>query len=270
MLAAGEVSIHLHAGAAFAKALEITRREYFDNGKDFDTALAFGAAALFRAYGNIEPSPKYTAKSARNLVGALKYYFECWPITEIITPWKPAATGKHAIEFSFAVPIPGVLHPQTQTPLLYSGRFDMIGIHENALLLGEDDKTTSSLGEQWFNHWRLSNQIIGYVWGAQQHNIPLAGFSIRGISLLKTAYGNASATVLISPWQVERWVENLITTVRSMILSYHSGQWEYNFGQTCSAFGGCDYLPLCESPTPEQWTAINFVQSEWNPLASRE
>lgn len=286
MLQRGETSIHLISGGAFAKGLEVTRKAYFDDNTPFDIALAKGAAALFKEYGFVEPHPKYAAKAVSNMIGALAYYFETWPINSIMLPYLPTANARHAIEWNFSTPIPNVSHPDTGAPLLYCGRFDMVGKHQSGMLLGEDDKTTSQLGDSWFNRWKLSSQILGYCWGARQHDINLAGFCVRGVSLLKNNYGHAEGLVLVNEWQLDRFVENLQATAERMIASYVADKafpqgnrircipilpaYELDMGGTCSAYGGCDYLPLCESPEPESWIDANYVEREWNPLASRD
>lgn len=267
----GEGSIHLISGGAFARGLEITRKRYFDDSLDFETALIHGAAALIAAYGNVEPHPKYTAKSVFNMVGALVFYFETWPINRIILPYRPNESARHTIEWNFAIPLPEVKHPDTNEPILYCGRFDFIGRHEHfPALFGEDDKTTSQLGESWFNRWRLSSQILGYSWGARESGIKLGGFNVRGVSLLKNSYGQGEAMLMINDWQIDRWLENTLITVRQMIRAYETKTWRMDMGNSCSQFGGCDYLPLCEAIDPTPWIPVNFVRHEWNPLASRD
>lgn len=266
----GEISIHLTSGGAFARGLEIVRKCYFDKGMSFEASLAQGAAALFAAYGPVEPHPKYQGKAAPNLVGALAYYFETWPIDRIVTPYQSTPNSRHTIEWNFSIPIPGIFHPDTGAPVLYCGRFDMVGKHENGAILGEDDKTTTQLGDSWFNRWRLSNQILGYTWGAQEHGMALVGFNIRGISLLKNNYGHAEAIVMVSPWEIKRFVENLTLTANRMIETYKAGNWEMDMGSSCAAYGGCDYLMLCSSPNPNSWIDVNYNVHEWNPLASRD
>lgn len=269
MLQKGEVSIHLVSGGAFAKGLEVTRKAFFDYNFPFEEAFIYGSAALIGAYGNIEPHPMYGAKNVWNLISAMEFYFKTWPIDRIIIPNK-RPNGRHEIEWNFVLPIPNTVHPNHGGPINYCGRFDMVGLHENGLLLGEDDKTTTQLGQSWFNRWRLSNQIRGYCWGAREHGMPLAGFNIRGVSLLKHSYGSADAIVQINPWQIDEFVENLGWTVKRMVEAYQADRYEMDQGGACSAYGGCDYLPLCEATNPNDWIEPNYVINEWNPLASRD
>src|SRR3990172_5087025 len=93
--------------------------------------------------------------------------------------------GEFGIEFSFAAAIPEVKHPETGDPILFCGRFDQLAEY-NKMLFVEDEKTTTSLGEQWRNNWDLDSQFTGYVWGAKQFGLPVVGAIVRGIGLLKT------------------------------------------------------------------------------------
>src|SRR5882672_4636801 len=68
-------SIHLVAGAAFARGLEVTRRAYYEGGKDNDSAIADGIEALVLAYGDFE-TPEGSNKSVDRMVGALVFYFD--------------------------------------------------------------------------------------------------------------------------------------------------------------------------------------------------
>lgn len=265
-----EKSIHLIAGGAFAKGLEVTRKKFFDEGMPFDYAIAHGAARLVDAYGDYSPPQGYDNKGVLNLVGALGYYFDTWPIDRIITPLRQDS-GKHGIEFSFAVPIPGVKHPETGGDLLYCGRFDMFGIHEGTkMLLGEDDKTTSQLGNTWLNRWPLSNQLSGYSWGAQEYGIPIAGFVLRGVSLLKNNYGHADTITYRRAWQLKEFVQNLQATVNDMIRDWQRGYWTKNYDSACASYGGCAYRTLCDSPNPEDWVDQYYVENTFNPLDSRD
>lgn len=265
-----ETSIHLISGGAYAKGLEVVRKCYFDGGLSFEESLARGAVALIREYGYVEPHPKHSNKALPVILGALAYYFEKWPINRNMLPYRPSEGGKSCIEWNFAVPVPGVKNPTTGGPILYCGRFDQIGIFEDQMLLGEDDKTSGQLGQQWFDRWRLSSQILGYCWGAREHGMNLAGFLVRGVGLLKTNYSDAETTVMVNPWQIDRFVEQLVIRVGKMIEDFNLNRYEMDLGSTCSSYGGCDFLPLCESPEPESWIPVNYVEREWNPLASRD
>lgn len=262
-----ETNVHLHAGAAFARGLEITRREFFAVKRPFDEALALGGLALIKAYGDFQPREEHSNKSLPMLLGALGFYFERWPIDQGITPEE--ISGEPAIEFNFAIPFDRVRHPETNQPIIICGRFDMIG-KIAGLRLGEDDKTASRLGNEWLNKWRVGNQITTYSWGARASGIPLAGFNMRGVGLYKSRYEGIDAITYRKPWQLEEWERNTEATLLDAIRDYQRGFWEANWADSCSAYGGCSYLPLCESEDPKVWIPVNYVDRVWNPLASRD
>lgn len=262
-----EINVHLHAGAAYAKGLEVTRKEFYANGRPFDEALALGALALIGAYGDYQPSDPNSNKTLPHILGALGFYFERWPIDQGIVP--ATFEGKPAIEFNFAVPFPRVLHPTTGQPIIICGRFDMIGT-QSGVLLGEDDKTASRLGNEWLNKWRVGNQITTYVWGAKQSGIHLQGFNMRGVGLYKRGYEGIDAITYRRDWQLEEWERNTEATLNDAIRDYQRGYWQANWADACSSYSGCPYLRLCESPDPEPWLKLDFFQREWNPLASRD
>ncbi len=259
-------NVHLISGAAFAKGLEITRKCYFIRGLPFEESLLRGAAALVAEYGDYKPHERYSNKALPNILGALEFYFDKWPIgqrTPIIFGAKPA------IEFSFALPIPNCYHPETGKEMIYCGRFDLI-TEINGVTMGEDDKTTSQLGETWFNKWRMGSQITGYTWGAQEYGIPIRGFILRGISLLKRGYGDSEAMVYRSDIKIKEFIANLQLTFNLMVRAWKSREWQQNMNDVCSQYGGCSYLELCESDYPEQWIEGHYVIHKWNPLRSRD
>ena len=262
-----DTNVHLHAGGAFAKGLEVVRKEYFTNKRPLDESLALGGLALIKFYGPFEPRDVNDNKTLPMMLGALGYYFEKWPIDQGIVPAEIG--GKPAIEFSFAVPFPKVLHPDTGQPITICGRFDMIA-QVGSTLLGEDDKTASQLGTQWLNKWRVGNQITTYCWGARQYGIDLRGFNVRGIGLYKRGYEGVDAITYRKPWQLEEWERNTEATLNDAIRDYKRGFWGANWADACSSFSGCPYLMLCESQEPESWLKVNFKDRTWNPLESRD
>lgn len=260
-----ETSIHLHAGAAYARGLEVARKEYFIKGTNLDDSLALGALALIKDYGDYDSGDH--AKSLANMIGAMGHYMTQWPFDQ--GPQPAIIGGTAAIEWNFALPIPGLKHPETGEPLIYCGRFDTVDNY-GSMLMGGDDKTTTQLGQTWFNRWRLANQITGYCWGANEYGIPLSGFRLRGISILSKGYGHAEAITYRKAWQIHEFVRNTQQTITRAINQWAEGQFEKAWNDACSSYSGCDFMVLCESQEPQQWIPINFKKREWNPLASRD
>lgn len=262
-LARSEVNIHLLAGGAFAKAMEVTRKAFWLEGKLADEALGLGAIALVKAFEDYDME-EVSNKSCLGMLGALDHYFAVYPLaSDMVKPYKGS------IECSFALPIPDVKHPQTGEPILYAGRFDMLGQMGDQLFV-VDEKTTAALGFAWSRQWELRGQIIGYMWAANQMGWKVDGALIRGISILKRSYGNAQAIIYRQPWLEEEWLAQLQRDVFRMMDCFEEGYWDKSFGSACSSYGGCPYMTLCTSADPERWIEGNYVSHIWNPLTHKE
>jgi hypothetical protein len=256
-------SVHLVAGGAYAKGLEIARRAFYEQGKTPEVAEALGLQALLKAYGSFQHPPD-SAKSIERTAGALEFYFDSYPLTT--DPAVPIAlpNGGRGIEFSFAEPLE-IRHPETGNPLIYAGRMDTV-VNFAGGVFGEDDKTTSQLGASWPRQWDLRPQFTGYCWGAARAGIPLNGFLVRGVSILKTKYDTMEAITYRQQWMIDRWYEQLHHDLAKMIQMWESGHWDYNEGEACTHYGGCIYRQICMSKDPEPWLEANFERREWKPI----
>lgn len=263
-LAPVQPSVHLHAGAAFARGLEVTRKCFYEQGLTPHDAVGQGVLALLDFYGDFVP-PFESNKTATRMAEALVAYFTQYPLA---TDWlKPfiTANGKPAIEFTFAAEIPGVVHPETGNPMLYGGRFDMLGVKDGVLFV-DDEKTTSQLGSTWAQQWELNSQFTGYCWGAKQHGFPVAGAIIRGISILKNNFGHAQVITYRPQWMIDRWLDQLVVDTKRMIEDWKNKKWSYALGSACSMYGGCAFKLLCTSPEPEKWIETNYTHRVWDPM----
>lgn len=262
-------SVHLHAGAAFAKGIEVAREEFYVNGKSEEAAVGAGLAALIAAYGDFECPPD-SAKSLERMMGALEFYFHSYPMPTDSA--KPAVLpgGKRGIEFSFVEPI-DIPHPVTGDPLLYSGRFDAIMDYAGSLY-GNDEKTTSQLGASWSRQWDLRSQFTAYTWGARRSGINLQGFIVRGISILKTKYDTLQAITYRPAWLVDAWYAQLLRDVRRMVQCWESGYWDFNFDESCNAYGGCGFKTVCMSEPDRRhiWLQQSFERRRWDPVTRTE
>ena len=260
-------SVHLVAGGAYAKGLEVARRAYYEQGVPEKRAIGLGAIALVKAYGDFEP-PMRHAKTCENVLSAFDYYFSVWPMSsDTLTPFR-GQDVKRAIEWSFALPLP-VAHPQSGDPILYIGRFDMLGEFGGGLWV-VDDKTTGSLGASWSKQWDMRGQFTGYCWAARQTGLNVTGALVRGVSILKTKHDHAQAIVYKEDHKVEQWYTQILRDVQRMVQLWEEGYWDYDLSDGCCSFGECSYKLLCESPRPEDWLEGNYEVRAWDPLAHEE
>lgn len=254
------LNIHLHAGGAFASALEVSRHCFYEDGLPLLDAQARGLNELWRFYGDFETDQ---AKSWVGMSNALGAYYNAFPFDT--DPVQPARFGgKAAIEFSFAVPLP-IDNPETNEPILFTGRSDMIGEYTGAKFI-VDEKTTGSLGASWAKKWDLRGQFLGYNWAAQQHGWDVVGALIRGIAILKTRIDTTQVVTYYPDWMVNRWLEQTVADIAKMIDCWRTGYWDYDFAEACTNYGGCPFNRLCLVEDPEPWLSTYYEDNTWNPL----
>lgn len=267
-LRGGGVSIDLIAGGAFARGLEVTRKLFFGSGRPWIEALEEGMAAALTEYTEelgVSGIPEGKEKKGPDrVIQAMDYYFEQWPAqTDHIQPYMDS-TGQPMAEYTFSIPLP-YRHPVSGDPLVYAGRFDLVGLY-NKQIVGTDEKTTSQLGPTWSSKWNLRGQFAGYVWAMRQFNLPAVGMIVRGISFLSKGFGHAESLQMRTEWQVETWRNQMFHTVERMLLAWHEGWFDQVFAEACSQYGGCPFQQLCNSPNPESWVS-KYQVKKWNPLA---
>lgn len=284
-------SVHLVAGGAFAKGVEVARKAFYEGAfpayvkdettgqfidkgvrlagpeGDLEASVAAGMEALIKAYGDFE-CPADSAKSLERTVGALEYYFSQYPLGQDGMEPCLMANGKRAIEFSFALPLP-FNHPVTGNPVLYTGRADMIA-HFAGGQYTVDEKTTSQLGASWPRQWEMRAQFTGYNWAAREHGILVAGTIVRGVSILKTKYDTMQVVTYRSPAEIDRWLIQTIRDLNRLQRMWEEGWFDFALDGACAEYGGCSLLQVCKSQDPEAWLNTYFEQRVWDPLARAE
>lgn len=263
-------SIHLHAGGAWAKALETTRMAYYAEEKSPIEAKSLGFDALITEYGDFE-CPSHIAKSLDRMIEAFSYYWAAFPLeTDAVQPYF-TKSGKPMVEFSFALPLDmeRLRHPETGDPILYAGRADMVATYAGAVSI-YDDKTTSALGDAWAKQWNRRAQFTGYAWAALAFDIPVSQIIVRGIAILKTMIKHAECITVRTPHNIAEWHEQCVRDILRAIEAWKSGYWDVNLSDACSSFGGCQFQQPCMSNNPLPWLEGQFVRKIWNPVARVE
>jgi hypothetical protein len=262
-----EPSTDLIAGGAFAKGLEVFRKNYYGAAKlGLKEAYEAGALAAIAEYGEHNPPEHKQQKSVQRVVEALADYLQqpkYQPDTDHVQPYFPGGSGDPAVEFTFSIPLP-ILHPESGEPFLYAGRFDMLGVRNQQLVV-VDEKTTSQLGPTWVNKWNLRGQFTGYIWACQQYGYPVLGAIVRGISFLKNSFGHAESLQMRAQWEVDQWYAQLLADVKRMVWCWENNWFDQAFDEACADFSGCPFQVLCKSSTPEQWTS-KYIIRDWDPL----
>lgn len=259
---------HLHAGKAWAAALEAARLAFYSKGESPEYAKIAAIETLVKTYGEFVP-PDKSNKTPERLLEALGYYFSAFPLeTDAVKPYP----GKHGpmVEFSFALPLDDSLrHPETGEPIIYAGRADMIATYAGAVSI-YDDKTTSALGSTWAAQWNLRSQFSGYAWAARAFNIPVTQVVVRGIAILKTEIKHAQAITVRTPQMVESWHKQCVRDIRRAISLWEEGYFDRSYADACTSYGGCMFQQPCMAPDPSPWLENNYAVRIWNPVTREE
>lgn len=259
-------SIHLHAGGAFAHAVETVRKAFYLEGKSLDISLFDGWRAFTTYWGDYDEVPTEGSGSYKdfiNMSAALFDYFRQYnPETDYIQPFVKA-NGEPAVEFTFSIPLP-IMHPDSGDPLIYAGRCDMIGQYQGNVCI-VDEKTSYMFAQDWSKNFSMRGQFLGYTFAARHFGIPANMCIVRGIAIQQRSIKHLEAILTFPQWQLDRWFENMLFKVQSLVDAWNAKSFNLNLGNECASYGGCPMIDLCQSKNPENWVET-FEIRKWNPL----
>lgn len=259
-------SIHLHAGGAFAHAVETTRKAFYTERKPLDKALFDGWKSLIAYWGLYEDVPSEGSGSYKDFINVSAAFFDYFrhynPENDHIQPYKKR-DGTPAVEFTFSIPLP-ILHPDSGEPLIYAGRCDMIGEYQNSIC-GVDEKTSYTFNSDWSRTFALRGQFIGYTWAIRQFDIPCNMFVVRGVAIQQRSIKHLEAILTYPNWQIERWYKEMLWKISFLKDCWTRKEFPLNYGNECNNYGGCSMMDLCQSSNPENWIDT-FEVRKWNPL----
>lgn len=266
-----ETKIDLYAGGALADALESFYTAVFTKQLSTAEALKEAFIGFSHAWGDNPKEPATDSpKSFDRMWEAVADYIRTYPPhTDHIQPYV-SETGAVTSEYSFAIPLdpahfPGIpLHPMTGEPFIYCGRFDMLGSYLGRPCI-RDEKTTKYAGATWADQWDLRAQFMGYVWACQQSGIDLDTVVVRGIVIQKTQIKQLESIKIFPDYMVARWYDQMKRDLQRITECWREGYFDYNFGESCTAYSGCVYRSICRSGNPEAWMQ-EYKILRWNPL----
>jgi hypothetical protein len=261
-----ETSIDLHAGAVFSATLERFYQEIFKNGLDTSAALARAHATFMSEWGDFVIRKEGHPKTPENMWGAVEDYVRVYPPR--FDSVQPYFTGSGAtFEYSFAIPLdfPGFpRHPVSGDPFIYVGRFDLLGKKDSRPVI-RDEKTAQRLESNWAEKWDLRSQFLGYCWALQHLGVLCNTVVVRGVIITKTNIRQVEAIKMYSQHLIEKWYEQLRRDLIRLTSCWNEGYFDYNFGDTCTSYSHCSFIPLCTSAQPENWYS-SYEVVRWNPL----
>lgn len=232
-------SVHLVAGAAFAKSLEAARKAFYVDGQDTAYASASAHQSLTDAWGADKMAHAGTAKNIGAMLRALDKYLGHFPLTHDEYVPVVVATSDVMIESKLRATLPNG-EPYDGTP-------DMI-CEYGGLLWCLDDKTTGGrLDDTWRNSWLRRGQFLGYAWLAkQQYGIDVAGTIVRGVSVSRSAISVAETFVPTPQHLIEEWLAATVARIEEQKRKKEYADYLPSMGVSCNAYNSpCEFLDRC-------------------------
>lgn len=219
---------HLIAGNHFAKACEIVRQEYYNNGKSAAEAIMLGTVHIIQA-----PDTGDSIKSNERLAMCLQRYFNKYPL-DGKSKVAQLQDGSHAVEYCFEFDT-GIEHPDLPDRTVhYKGKID--AILETTLRDGSikrsiiDEKTCSSVyrikGTKLIDltmeeqAYRADGQLIGYAWSAKQLGLSIQEALIRRVPILKEYEAPFEITIPISDFMLTKWANTTFSKLAEIVEKY--------------------------------------------------
>lgn len=227
--------IAVHAGLA----------AQYSNNND----LAIGLAAFVEEY------KKYPNMDATRSLGA-----GIGLLTEHHKTYNPEWFDVEHVEVGFSI--------ELSSDLIYNGRIDLIGVEKatgNTVVIDHKTASRSPSGAE-IKH----RQITGYVFAARE----LVGQCSGGILnyLVNTKEPKCIRRFSSrTPEQLEDWRRATIKIVQRIRESLEPDDFWCN-QESCSYYGACDYLDLCNSygETQERLIRGLYQESKWTPYETQE
>lgn len=161
-----------------------------------------------------------------------------------------------------------------EVPVFYSGRIDMLTLWDG-LLYPLDHKTTSIMGDKYFDEFQNSQQPIGYSWAVREitGKAP-GGYVINAVATRRLTKSGAGIEYrrqkyFLEPERIDEWLENTRYIIQDIVADYHRGYFPMETKWCVAKYGKCPYFDVCVLPAPARpmLLASNLYETnDWSPL----
>ncbi len=273
---------HLIAGGNIATALERTRKAYYNNGLDADSAIEEGFTYLLT---EAEDS-KDDLKTTERVAFAFKRYFKSFPLEEELKPCE-LIDGTHAVEYQFELDL-GIPHPDyPHRNLIFTGKLDFLGerkdAHNRLKRFVLDEKSTKNVKrktgtkevdfDREKEEYLTRGQFIGYHWAAHMLGVKTESTLIRRIPLTKEPEPPYELEVECSDFMIQCWEGSIYGEILELVERYKAyKQYEHKenndrrcfnpvYNMACDRFASpCTYKVACLIPEGDEVLAMTCKQ----------
>jgi hypothetical protein len=161
--------------------------------------------------------------------------------------------------------------------IYYSGKIDL-GISRNSEIFTADHKTSSMMGETFWNEQRTNPQHLGYMAGFfAATGIRPVGYMVNGIRPRPPAKSRASVINedfqrdwVYKSWdEVDEWTENTLALIDELLWHYSKGFMPMKRSWCHGKYGPCEYIDVCSIPAAQRLDMLSstlFTENTWSPL----
>lgn len=206
-----------------------------------------------------------------------KFYYETDDcdnrVSKLIT--RPLVELPFAIEL-FRLNVPTWLHSSGQVVIIYTGRIDLCVWWDG--LYTVDHKTTSIIGEGFFQSESVSPQHEGYMWAIWKtlHSMP-SGFVINAISTRKFSASRPCVDKddfvrqkwPVDPARIVEWEHNIKAIITEFFWKYIRGYLPTEKKWCVHKYGTCQYFDVCSLPLENRQMMLDsgmYRDNVWSPL----
>ena len=273
-------SSDLIAGGLFAKACEITRKAYFNDGLDEETAIDLGYTHIL-----IGEDTTDDLKTNERMAFVFKKYMQKFRMDSSLVPMK-LADGTSAIEYTFLLDT-GIAHPELPDQnILFKGKLD--GLYERIYMgksVGKyvvDEKTTKTvrrvkgskaklidINAEEDSH-RVDGQFIGYHWAARQLGVRTGKALIRRIPIGVEFEAAFELEIPVNQHMINNWETATFSKIGEMVEKYKwlqkSGKPAQSafypvYNKGCTEFAKiCPFYEGCSEPHGDSILASRYKQ----------
>lgn len=217
----------LIAGGHIAKACEIVRTEYFNNGLDAASAIELGQEYILESEDTGD-----SVKSNENVAYALGKYFIKFPLATSLPPCK-LVDGTHAIEYKFDFDL-GIPHPdRPDRNITFTGKLDYLCEkveHTKTTRYGLDEKSCKTIFrvkdsktidyKKEADQYRTDGQLLAYSWASRELGVPIHSFLIRRIPIMSSFESSFELEIPITDFAIDLWFKAMYNTILSLVEKY--------------------------------------------------
>lgn len=276
-----EKSGDLLAGGAFAKACELTRKSFYEEGMSEDEAIDVGYHYILTSEhtGHAVKTNEWVAK-------CFKKYFRTYPLDSSFRPIL-FPDGSAAVEFTFDFKT-GIQHPDLpDTDIRIKGKIDGVygeyfgGKMTKAYVL--DEKSTAKLYrlptgqvdlDKELMSFRLNPQMIIYVWAARELGLKVDTALIRRVSFNAKYEPPIELHIPITQYMIDTCLSSLYNKIQELVEKYKMWKFEgyelqqtfaTQYGSQCITYGrACPYAEGCWYDRGGDILASNIRQLVYN------